>query len=176
MVTSENFEEFALDEEKDVLLMLHAKSCESCAHFSVYFKRMANRFKELSISSLAIARMDVTNDSPPSHLNLMTGSLPILILLPAVRLDGIKPVPIFYSGLGKVQPMMKWVQKFASISFELPNLPHLNEEQVGMYKTQVPTLCDTSSSLSLFPLFSLLILCMYYRRCVREKKPWKKRN
>ena len=98
---------------------------------------MAHRFKELKISSLVISRMDVTDESPPANLNLLVGELPILVLLPAVGGELSKPLPIFYSGVGKVQSMMKWVQKFASISFELPNLPHLNEEQVKMYKTQV---------------------------------------
>jgi hypothetical protein len=81
--------------------------------------------------------MDVTDESPPANLNLLVGELPILVLLPAVGGELSKPLPIFYSGVGKVQAMMKWVQKFASIPFELPNLPHLNEEQVKMYKTQV---------------------------------------
>ena len=98
---------------------------------------MAHRFKELKISSLVISRMDVTDESPPANLNLLVGELPILVLLPAVGGELSKPLPIFYSGVGKVQAMMKWVQKFASIPFELPNLPHLNEEQVKMYKTQV---------------------------------------
>ena len=32
---------------------------------------------------------------------------------------------------------MKWAQEHATIKFELPNLPHLTEEQVVLYKEQV---------------------------------------
>ena len=137
VVTADTFSDIVLNGEKDTLLLLHAKSCESCAHFAVYFKRMASRFKALRIKTLTIARMDVTDETPPAHLNLMAGELPILVLLPASADDIERSLPIFYSGVGKIQQMMKWVQKHASIPFELPNLPHLNEEQVKLYKEQV---------------------------------------
>ena len=138
VVNNDNFDEVVMNnDDKDVLLLLHAKGCETCSHFAVYFKRMANRFKELGIKSLRIARMDVTDEAPPVHANLMVGELPILALLPAIVDDTEKPTPIFYSGMGKIQQMMKWVQQHVVIPFELPNLPHLNEEQVKLYKEQV---------------------------------------
>ena len=52
--------------------------------------------------------MDVTDETPPVHANLMVGELPILVLFPAVVDDTEKPAPIFYSGMGKIQQMMKW--------------------------------------------------------------------
>merc|ERR1711916_156606 len=81
--------------------------------------------------------MDVTDEAPPVHANLMVGELPFLALLPAIVDDTEKPTPIFYSGMGKIQQMMKWVQQHVVFPFELPNLPHLNEEQVKLYKEQV---------------------------------------
>lgn len=33
--------------------------------------------------------------------------------------------------------MMKWVEKQAKIPFELPNLPHLNDDNVKLYKQQI---------------------------------------
>jgi thioredoxin-like negative regulator of GroEL len=143
VVDKKNFDAVVMDEEKDVLLLLHAKECEPCAHLSVYYKRMAERFSVLNIPSLVVARMDVTDDSPPAHLNLMTSELPIIVLLQATAnipgsSGGGKTAPwVFFSGIGKVQTLMKWVQKHAAVPFELPNLPHLNDEQVGMYKEQV---------------------------------------
>ena len=97
-----------MQEDKDVVLLLHAKSCEPCANFAVYFKKMGERFKDLNVYSLVIARMDVSDESPPSHLNLMESALPILVLLPAYAKH---PPWSFYSGVGKVQPMMKWVHQ-----------------------------------------------------------------
>lgn len=99
---------------------------------------MAQRFSDLKIDSLVVARMDVTDDSPPPRLNLLTHDLPLLVLLPA---DDKTPPWNYYSGVGKVQTMMKWAQKFVSIPFELPNLPHLKESDRVLYKEQVSG-CD----------------------------------
>lgn len=133
-VTAKNFSEICMDEDKDVLLMIYAQECEACFNFAVYYKRMAGRFKELKIRSLVVARMDITRETPPPHLNILTGHLPEVVMLPA----NAKHAPWqYYSGVGKVQEMMLWVQAQASISFELPNLPHLNNEQVKLYKEQI---------------------------------------
>ena len=104
-LTLKNFEEFILNEDKDVVLLLHSsKGCESCAHFAVYFKRMAERLRELRVPTLEIARFDVADESPPGYLNLMVGPLPLLVMIPS----GAKYPPwTFYSGVGKVQPMVR---------------------------------------------------------------------
>lgn len=133
-VDEENFEEIVMDEEKDVVLVFYATDCVSCSHFAVYYKRMALRFHELNIQSIVIARMDLTNASPPSHLNIINGNLPLMLIIPAQ----VKHEPwAYYSGHSKVQPMMKWIQNEASIPFDLPNLPHLSDEQVTQYKQQI---------------------------------------
>jgi hypothetical protein len=95
---------------------------------------MAQRFADLNITSLVVARMDVTDDAPPSRLNLLQHTLPVVMLLTA---EDKNPPWNFYSGVGKVQTMMKWVEKYASIPFTLPNLPHLKESDRVAYKTQV---------------------------------------
>jgi thioredoxin-like negative regulator of GroEL len=133
-VTEQNFHEIVMNEDTDVVLLLHAKNCETCSHFNVYFKRMAQRFKDLAIPSLVIAQMDVTNVSPPAEYNMMVGALPLLLMVPATA----KQAPwTYFSGVGKVQAMMKWIQQHVSIPFTLPNLPHLTEEQRVAYKQQV---------------------------------------
>eukprot|EP00600_Ochromonadales_sp_CCMP1393_P015319 CAMPEP_0175033116 /NCGR_PEP_ID=MMETSP0005-20121125/21810_1 /TAXON_ID=420556 /ORGANISM="Ochromonas sp., Strain CCMP1393" /LENGTH=555 /DNA_ID=CAMNT_0016293677 /DNA_START=477 /DNA_END=2144 /DNA_ORIENTATION=- len=121
-------------EDQDVVLLLHAKGCEPCAHLAVYYKRMADRFQELAVPSLTIARMDVSTEAPPKDMNLMVGELPIIAMIPA----GDKTPPwTFYSGISKVQQMMKWVHQQASIEFDLENLPHLSQVDKGRYKDQV---------------------------------------
>ena len=96
---------------------------------------MAERFHDLNIPTLLIARMDVTDEAPPADLNLMsTGSLPIVVMLPA---DDKRPPWTFYSGVGKIQPLMKWVQEHSSRRFELPDLPHLKESDKDLYRKQV---------------------------------------
>ena len=42
-----------------------------------------------------------------------------------------------YLGVGKVGPLMKWAQEHSSTHFELPNMPHLNNEQKVLFKQQV---------------------------------------
>lgn len=133
-VTLKNFDEVVRNEEKDVVLLLHSQDCEPCAHFAVYFKRMADRFQAMGIPSLTIVRMDVSSESPPKEMNLMVGKLPLLAMIPA---SDKTPPWTFYSGLSKVQQMMKWVHQQASIPFELENLPHLSEEDKRRYKDQV---------------------------------------
>ena len=64
----------------------------------------------------------------------MVGTLPILAMIPAT--DKLPPWT-FYSGISKVQQMMKWVHQQASIPFELENLPHLSEVDKQRYKDQV---------------------------------------
>lgn len=95
---------------------------------------MAQRFADLKINSLVVARMDVTDDAPPAKYNLLQHALPTVVLLTA---EDKNPPWNFYSGVGKVQTMMKWVEKYASIPFTLPNLPHLKESDRIAYKTQV---------------------------------------
>eukprot|EP01041_Mallomonas_annulata_P016134 gene16134-33854_t len=95
---------------------------------------MADRFANLSIPTLTVARMDVTDASPPAELNMLVGPLPLVLLVPAAE----KRAPWqFYSGVGKIGPIMKWVQKFASFPFELPELPHLKESDRILYKQQI---------------------------------------
>jgi thiol-disulfide isomerase/thioredoxin len=133
-VTLENFNEIVFNDEYDVVLLLHAKNCEPCSHFNVYYKRMAQRFQEMKFPSLMITQMDVTEETPPAQLNMINGPLPLLILLPADN----KVAPwLFYSGVGKVQQMMKWIHANVAIKFELPNLPHLTESDRIAYKEQV---------------------------------------
>lgn len=133
-VTLKNFDEIVMNDQKDVVLLLHAQDCEPCAHFAVYFKRMADRFEAMGVRNLTIARMDVSHESPPKDMNLMVGTLPILAMIPAT--DKLPPWT-FYSGISKVQQMMKWVHQQASIPFELENLPHLSEVDKQRYKDQV---------------------------------------
>jgi hypothetical protein len=133
-VTLKNFEEVVMNEQRDVVLLLHAQDCEPCSHFAVYFKRMADRFAEMGVGNLTIARMDVSTESPPKHMNLMVGTLPILAMIPALDKS---PPWTFFSGISKVQQMMKWVHQQASIPFELENLPHLSDIDKQRYKDQV---------------------------------------
>ena len=58
---------------------------------------MAKRFKALDIPSLTIARMDVTDETPPAEYAMIPSmaSLPLVLLLPA---DNKKPPWNFYTG------------------------------------------------------------------------------
>ncbi len=95
---------------------------------------MADRFKELNIPSVVIARIDVDADTPPAHMNMINGPLPLVLIVPA---HAKYPPWNYFSGVGKVQPLMKWIHEHASIPFELENLPHLSAKDKIAYKEQV---------------------------------------
>ena len=96
--------------------------------------QMAERFSNLSIPTLVVARMDVTDEVPPKELSLLVAPLPLIVLFPAAEK---RPPWLFYSGVGKIQPMMKWVHQHVTHSFELPELPHLKDSDKILYKQQV---------------------------------------
>ena len=58
----------------------------------------------------------------------------LIVMIPA---NNKYPPWTFYSGISKVQQMMKWVHQQASIPFDLEHLPHLTESQKQAYKEQV---------------------------------------
>merc|ERR1712153_192750 len=86
------------------------------------------------VNSLLVARMDVTDEVPPTRLNLQLESLPALVMFPA---NDKEPPFHLFSGVAKVLEMMKWVHQESSISFHLPPLAHLNDEDVSRFKEQV---------------------------------------
>jgi len=109
---------------------------------AVYFKRFVERLAALGISgssppsaSVTVARMDVTDESPPPRLHFALKSLPALVLLPA---HDRQPPYRYFSGVAKVLEMLKWVAAEASARpIALPPLAHLREADVGEYKRQV---------------------------------------
>ena len=133
-VNQSSFERIVLDEKRDVVVMFHSQGCEGCGHMAVYYKRVGLRFRELGIKSLVVARMDVTDESPPPFLKLQLPSLPSLVMFPAKD----KGPPFrFFSGIAKVLEMMKWAHSEASVIFELPDHAHLNPADVVEFKIQV---------------------------------------
>eukprot|EP00904_Undaria_pinnatifida_P005915 jgi/Undpi1/2453/HiC_scaffold_13.g05833.m1 len=133
-VTRETFTQVALESDKDVLLMFHSEDCERCSNMVPYYKRVGERFQDLDISSVLIAAMDVTNESPPPELPITFATLPTIVLLTA---DDKRPPYRYFSGVGKVGPLMRWLQEHASTRFELPVLPHLSEADKPLFREQV---------------------------------------
>jgi len=139
-LTAKTLRSVALDDSKDVVVLFHAKGCEPCAHMTVYFKRVAQRFHELGHTkedgsgALVVARMDVTDEAPPADLQFQIASLPALVILPAK--DKAPPYR-YFSGVAKVLEMMKWVESEASGRLNLPPLAHLRDEDKDEYRRQV---------------------------------------
>ncbi|CAN0077064.1 unnamed protein product [Ectocarpus fasciculatus] len=137
-VTRETFARTVLDSDKDVLLMFHAEDCERCSNMVPYYKaslrRVGERFLDLDIPSVLIAAMDVTLETPPPEVAMTLPTLPAIVLLPGDD----KEAPFrFFSGVGKVGPLMRWLQEHSSTPFELPVLPHLSEEDKPLFRKQV---------------------------------------
>eukprot|EP00903_Cladosiphon_okamuranus_P016612 g15324.t1 len=133
-VTRENFVQTVVDNDKDVLLMFHAEECEKCSNMVPYYKRVGERFLDLGIPSVLVAAMDVTSETPPPEVAITLPTLPAIVLLPG---DEKQPPFRFFSGVGKVGPLMRWLQEHSSTPFELPALPHLSEEDKPLFRQQV---------------------------------------
>ena len=147
-LTPENFNKIALGEsggvDNDVLIFFHKENCVGCSNLAVYYKFVSSRFFEMNISSVVVARLDISSPAW-SELGVSTltniflpdvdvAKLPSILLLPSNR----KTSPyMYFSGLGKTQPIMRWVEQNAGIKFDLGELPHLNDGDKILYKEQI---------------------------------------
>ena len=134
VLDARNFSSVADRPDRDVLVMFHEEGCAPCAHMAVYYKKLAERFHDMAVESLVVARFDVTREAPPLDGAVSAAELPTLVLLPA---HDKRPPYKFYSGVAKVQPMMRWVGEAADVKFDLPDLCHLSEADRILYKEQV---------------------------------------
>uniref|UniRef100_A0A7S3UPC4 protein disulfide-isomerase n=1 Tax=Heterosigma akashiwo TaxID=2829 RepID=A0A7S3UPC4_HETAK len=141
-ITSDNFEEIVLDEDRDVVVLFTSKECESCSHMTPYYKRLGRRFAELEQEegglgggNVTVGVMDLADDTPPlGYATVLVADLPLVVLFPARD----KGAPFrYYSGVSKVRPMMEWVAQHSGSGVVLPRLPHLNEEDRQLFKEQV---------------------------------------
>ena len=54
-LTPSNFEKLAMDDSKDVVIMLYKETgCEGCMSLAVFYKRVALRFAELGLGSKVV--------------------------------------------------------------------------------------------------------------------------
>ena len=83
VVDSSNFTDVVMDVTKDIMVVFHAQACQACSHMAPYFRKMAERFHDLKVMSIVMARMDITNDFPPNELQLSIDKLPVIAFFPA---------------------------------------------------------------------------------------------
>lgn len=136
----DSYRKYALDETKDVLILLHDSRpghCDRCEYLAPYYKRVASRFKDLKVTSVIISRFDVGAEAAPQSIQRHIKDLPTILLLKAFSKN--PPFPI-YSGSGKVRPIMDWVKQNAAVKFQLPELPEFDATQREMFKEQVEEL------------------------------------
>ena len=136
-LTSSNFRAATEEPGRSALVMLYKPSgCERCRSLAVYFKRVALRFWEMGLSGRVQAcRMEVTPELGRLMPGVEVGSLPVVVLLGGGEEPG--PPYMYYTGVGKPQPLMKWVEENAEGVGPLGELPHLNDEEKGRYKEQI---------------------------------------
>lgn len=133
------YEKVALDETKDVLILFHDNEPES-EYLAPYYKKLATRFKELKIKSVVIARFDLGYEPAPSIMNAQLSAnnrLPMMVLFKAFNKN---PPFLVYSGVGKVQPIMQWVEQNAGVRFKLPHLAQFDDLNKKKFKDQVEIL------------------------------------
>ena len=159
VVDAASWARVALDPDRDVLVLFHERGSVPCGHMAVYYKvrwtwrrprkrrspltalpaphshskALAKRFDDLGVPSLVVARYDLSDGTPPPP-DLQLAALPAVVLLPA-RDKG--PPYRWFSGVGKALELMRWAHANAAVPFDLPELPHLERDDVGLYKEQL---------------------------------------
>lgn len=129
----------AMDVQHDVLLQLYTRrGCDPCEQMEVYYDKVAQRFAELRVATVVVARVDVVRIKLPEALRtIQLNSLPTVLALPARNKE---PPFALYNGQARPKEMMYFLQRHATHSFELPPNPHLTREQHAMWKQQVADL------------------------------------
>ena len=102
-VGAANFSAVALEVGRDVLLQLYSEvGCDACVALVPYYARVAGRLRELSVDSVAVARMDVgVHPMPPLLSSAHRHPLPTVLMLPARRKE---PPFAFYDGRARKAP------------------------------------------------------------------------
>lgn len=127
-----DFEKEVLQEGYDVVVLFFSSfGNEESLRFAPYYNKMAQRFAELEFPNVKVFRLDVAVESVPKHIKI--DSLPAIYFFPAFHKQ---PPYIHYTGMGKVLPLMFFIEKYADIRFELPELPHLHPNQISAYYEQ----------------------------------------
>ena len=131
----DSFLRVVLDETVDVVLLLHTEdgSCTACEHVAPYYKKFAQRMRELHIHSVVVARMDVSMAPPPSTVDVP--KLPVIVLYRAYA----KRIVLYFSGVAKVRPLMDWIQSNAgkTINYGDDELYQFNEKNAELFKQQI---------------------------------------
>jgi thiol-disulfide isomerase/thioredoxin len=130
-----SFNEVVLDETVDVVVLFHAEdgSCPLCEHLAPYYKKLAKRMRALKITSVKIARMDLSKTPPPN--NVIISQLPVIVLY---RAYAKTPPYTYFSGVAKVRPLMDWLQKHAGKSIQYGvELPQFDDKEAQLFKQQI---------------------------------------
>jgi len=101
-LVSTNFDEVALDKEKDVLVEFYAPWCGHCKKLTPIFDELGDKMEG---ENVIIAKMDATaNDVPPKY---EVKGFPTLFWLPKGKRD--HPVP--YNGGRELDDFVKFIAK-----------------------------------------------------------------
>ena len=135
VLDTQNFNDVVMNPHKDVLLILQAHDSKHCQEFYKYVKRSTDRFIELGVTSIEVAKFDVEKYVIPGHIPIQYSTLPAVVMFPARDKDA--PY-IYMTGKAKAQHLMFFAQEHASFKIEFPNEdPHLTEEQYVMKQQQL---------------------------------------
>lgn len=126
------FHSKVLTEGTDVLVLFYSSyNNQKSYDIAPYFNKVAKRFGELEFPNVKVYGMDVALESVPKNIKIEY--IPAIYFFPSFHKE---PPHTYYSGEGKVLPLILFVQHYADIPFELPPLPHLSPDQIEAYYQQ----------------------------------------
>eukprot|EP00928_Gymnodinium_smaydae_P035607 TRINITY_DN25023_c1_g1_i1.p1 TRINITY_DN25023_c1_g1~~TRINITY_DN25023_c1_g1_i1.p1 ORF type:complete len:695 (-),score=127.27 TRINITY_DN25023_c1_g1_i1:77-2161(-) len=134
-LNQETFAQVVFDSAKDVVVYFYTSEgagSKTSKDLAIYYNRCAERFRELDIKTVEIARIDLAQFSAPREV--VISKVPSVLLFPAFSKTA--PFPIF-DGKMKPQYIMRWIQEHASRRFSLPEVPHLDPLEAKLYTDQL---------------------------------------
>eukprot|EP00929_Paragymnodinium_shiwhaense_P058459 TRINITY_DN29272_c0_g1_i3.p1 TRINITY_DN29272_c0_g1~~TRINITY_DN29272_c0_g1_i3.p1 ORF type:complete len:583 (+),score=135.63 TRINITY_DN29272_c0_g1_i3:354-2102(+) len=133
-VNQDSFGDVVLDASKDVAVFFFSSSGPTeqiSTEAAIFVNRCAERLEELKIKSAKVVRLDLSQFSAPTSVQI--SEIPSLVLFPAFSKD---PPHQYFRGKFKVQHILWWLQAGASLDFKLPELPHLDDLEAKAYWEQ----------------------------------------
>ena len=131
-----DFKDKVLSEGYDILVLFYSSfKDEKSLQLAPNFNKLSKRFNELEYPNIRIYRMDIAQESVPKHIRI--DHIPAIYFFPAFKKT---PPYVQYTGEAKIVPMMFFVEKYADIQIQLPELPHLHPSQVPEYYKQIEEL------------------------------------
>lgn len=123
-VNSELFKQDVLDSEDDVLVFVYSSHLSKDSQKSENtFNRVCRRFRDLGVGGIKVKAFDAAKERV--HKSVYTAKLPVVLL----KRNASEELARFEGALNALG-IMKFVEKNGTKGIQLPELPHLDQQEI----------------------------------------------